>query len=73
MSILCIGVPMFHLKNRHLLNWVWRYFHEYHYSQIIVWTCGVVQTALYCDFFYNYFMAKRRGVDAPVKIAALPV
>ena len=57
----------------YLLNWVWRYFHEYHYSQIIVWTCGVVQTALYCDFFYNYFMAKRRGVDAPVKIAALPV
>ena len=39
----------------------------------LVWLAGVVQTALYCDFFYNYFMAKKRGIDAPVKIQALPV
>jgi ER lumen protein retaining receptor len=39
----------------YLLNWIYRYFHEYHYSQIIVWVCGVVQTALYMDFFANYF------------------
>ena len=57
----------------YLLNWVWRYFHEYHYSQIIVWVCGVVQTALYMDFFLNYFQSKRSGgINQTVKLG-LPV
>ena len=56
----------------YLLNWVWRYFHEYHYSQIIVWVCGVVQTALYCDFFVNYFQSKKGGINKTVKLG-LPV
>ena len=56
----------------YLLNWVYRYFHEYHYSQIIVWVCGVVQTALYCDFFVNYFQSKKGGINKTVKLG-LPV
>ena len=57
----------------YLLNWVYRYFHEYHYSQIIVWVCGVVQTALYMDFFANYFAQKKKSLNAPVKLPSLPV
>jgi len=56
----------------YLLNWVYRYFHEYHYSQIIVWVCGIVQTALYMDFFANYFATKKKGLNADVSLA-LPV
>eukprot|EP01026_Neomeris_dumetosa_P037753 TRINITY_DN30621_c0_g1_i3.p1 TRINITY_DN30621_c0_g1~~TRINITY_DN30621_c0_g1_i3.p1 ORF type:complete len:218 (-),score=-0.23 TRINITY_DN30621_c0_g1_i3:195-848(-) len=38
----------------YLLNWIYRYFTEQQYSQWIVWLSGLLQTALYCDFFYYY-------------------
>jgi ER lumen protein retaining receptor len=38
----------------YLLNWVYRYATEGH-SDWIVWIAGLVQTALYMDFFYIYF------------------
>lgn len=37
----------------YLLNWVYRYFSEAHYDLIVIFA-GVVQTILYCDFFYLY-------------------
>lgn len=40
-----------------IVNWVWRYFTEPGYRQWIVWVSGVVQTALYADFFYYYSLA----------------
>mmetsp|Transcript_32195 Transcript_32195/g.91343 ORF Transcript_32195/g.91343 Transcript_32195/m.91343 type:complete len:216 (+) Transcript_32195:235-882(+) len=43
----------------YILNWIYRYFTETRYRQWIVWTSGVVQTALYCDFFYFYIKAWR--------------
>ncbi len=36
--------------------------------QIIVWVSGIVQTALYLDFFYNYINAKRENIDAPIQL-----
>lgn len=27
-----------------------------------VWTCGVVQTIIYCDFFYYYFLVRAAAV-----------
>ncbi|XP_077251107.1 ER lumen protein retaining receptor family protein [Tasmannia lanceolata] len=39
----------------YLLNWIYRYFTEKHYSRWISWVSGLVQTALYADFFYYYF------------------
>ena len=36
--------------------------------QIIVWVSGIVQTALYLDFFYNYINAKRERIDAPIAL-----
>lgn len=38
----------------YLLNWIYRYFTEKNYQHWIVWTAGMVQTALYGDFFYYY-------------------
>ena len=34
----------------------------------IVWFAGLVQTALYCDFFYHYYQSKRGGMNRPVKL-----
>lgn len=41
-------------RGLYILNWVYRYFTEPHYKQWIVWLSGIVQTALYADFFYYY-------------------
>ncbi|KAL0278594.1 UNVERIFIED_CONTAM: hypothetical protein PYX00_000369 [Menopon gallinae] len=37
----------------YLLNWIYRYYAENHYDLIAIFA-GVVQTLLYCDFFYLY-------------------
>ena len=41
---------------------------EDNYLQIIVWVSGIVQTALYLDFFYNYINAKRERIDAAITL-----
>ncbi|KAK8958264.1 ER lumen protein retaining receptor [Platanthera guangdongensis] len=40
----------------YILNWIYRYLAENHYSRWISWVAGIVQTALYLDFFYYYFI-----------------
>mmetsp|Transcript_14751 Transcript_14751/g.16372 ORF Transcript_14751/g.16372 Transcript_14751/m.16372 type:complete len:248 (+) Transcript_14751:40-783(+) len=45
----------------YILNWIWRFFTEPNYSQWIVWIAGLVQTGLYCDFFYHYVLSVRQG------------
>ena len=37
----------------YLLNWVYRYYTEGFYDMIAI-VAGVIQTILYCDFFYLY-------------------
>lgn len=44
----------------YLLNWVYRYYMEGFHDWIAI-TAGVVQTILYCDFFYLYVT---RGTSA---------
>merc|ERR1711988_270139 len=44
----------------YILNWVYRYFVE-DYTNVVGWIGGVVQTALYCDFFYYYAKSKWYG------------
>ncbi|OMO62226.1 ER lumen protein retaining receptor [Corchorus olitorius] len=39
----------------YLINWVYRFFAENHKFRWIPWLSGLVQTALYADFFYYYF------------------
>lgn len=38
----------------YLINWIYRLATEPEYSEWIVWIAGLVQTGLYCDFFYYY-------------------
>ncbi|KAL8538336.1 hypothetical protein ACS0TY_000356 [Phlomoides rotata] len=38
----------------YLLNWIYRFFTELHKIRWIPWLSGLVQTALYADFFYYY-------------------
>ena len=52
----------------YLFNWIYRYATEDNYMQIIVWVSGIVQTALYLDFFYNYINAKKENIDAPLTL-----
>lgn len=44
----------------YLLNWVYRYVVENHYDLIAI-IAGVVQTILYCDFFYLYITKVLKG------------
>lgn len=48
-------------RGLYILNWIYRYFTEKHYRQWLVWICGVVQTAIYCDFFYYYILSWRNN------------
>lgn len=52
----------------YLCNWIYRYFTEDDYLQRIVWVAGIVQTGLYCDFFYHYYNSKKGGMNRPVKL-----
>jgi len=45
----------------YLLNWIYRYFTEDDYRNWIVWLSGMVQSAIYCDFFYYYIKAQLAG------------
>lgn len=47
-------------RGLYILNWVWRYFAE-GYVSWVSWTTGIVQTALYSDFFYHYFTKVMQG------------
>ena len=52
----------------YLLNWIYKYAMGDHHSNWIVWIPGVVQTAIYCDFFYYYLLSimEGRNVVLPV-------
>ncbi|KAL8259449.1 hypothetical protein R6Q59_027402 [Mikania micrantha] len=41
----------------YILNWIYRYFTETHFSGWISCISGILQTALYADFFYYYFIS----------------
>ncbi|KAM7530485.1 hypothetical protein LguiB_033895 [Lonicera macranthoides] len=41
----------------YILNWIYRYFSEPHFTRWISCVAGLVQTALYADFFYYYFIS----------------
>ncbi|KAK9811912.1 hypothetical protein WJX72_012306 [[Myrmecia] bisecta] len=45
----------------YLLNWIYRFFTEPNYRQWLVWIAGIVQTAVYVDFFYYYIKSWRNN------------
>jgi uncharacterized membrane protein (DUF485 family) len=60
----------------YILNWIYRYYTEGHFDPIAV-CAGVLQTVLYCDFFYLY-VTKGRSVcvctrtQAPGRLSRAP-
>eukprot|EP00747_Dinoflagellata_sp_TGD_P196296 gnl/TRDRNA2_/TRDRNA2_66204_c0_seq1.p1 gnl/TRDRNA2_/TRDRNA2_66204_c0~~gnl/TRDRNA2_/TRDRNA2_66204_c0_seq1.p1 ORF type:complete len:218 (-),score=30.02 gnl/TRDRNA2_/TRDRNA2_66204_c0_seq1:107-760(-) len=44
----------------YILNWIYRYFAD-DYVNWVGWLGGLVQTGLYCDFFYYYAKSKWYG------------
>jgi ER lumen protein retaining receptor len=55
----------------YILNWVYRYYTELHYSAWIPWVSGFIQTALYADFFWCYVKSKAKG-HKNVDVGILP-
>ncbi|KAI4499736.1 hypothetical protein M0802_004992 [Mischocyttarus mexicanus] len=47
-------------RGLYLLNWVYRYYAEDHFDLIAI-VAGLVQTVLYCDFFYLYITKVLKG------------
>ena len=48
-------------RTLYLFNWIWRYHFEGFFDLIAI-VAGLVQTVLYCDFFYLYITkGSRRG------------
>lgn len=46
----------------YILNWIYRAYHEKYYQHnYVVYACGIVQTLLYCDFFYYFVLSKYKG------------
>eukprot|EP01128_Nolandella_sp_AFSM9_P006089 TRINITY_DN3062_c0_g1_i1.p1 TRINITY_DN3062_c0_g1~~TRINITY_DN3062_c0_g1_i1.p1 ORF type:complete len:232 (-),score=57.24 TRINITY_DN3062_c0_g1_i1:712-1386(-) len=45
----------------YLINWIYRFATEKDYSHWLVWVAGLVQTAIYVDFFYYYFQSYKKG------------
>jgi ER lumen protein retaining receptor len=41
-------------RSLYILNWIYRFMTEPGYRQWLVWTSGIVQTIIYCDFFWYY-------------------
>ena len=41
----------------YILNWIYRFMTEPGYHAWIAWVSGLVQTAVYIDFFYYYLQA----------------
>ncbi|CAH0719451.1 unnamed protein product, partial [Brenthis ino] len=47
-------------RGLYLLNWIYRYIVENHHEPIAI-VAGIVQTVLYCDFFYLYITKVLKG------------
>lgn len=60
-------------RTLYLFNWIWRYHFEGFFDLIAI-VAGLVQTVLYCDFFYLYItkgnqdtgLAERAALSSPV-------
>jgi len=52
----------------YLINWIYRFATEKHYRNWIVWIAGVIQTLIYCDFFYYYLRAIQAGQNVQLPL-----
>ncbi|CAO2632952.1 ER lumen protein-retaining receptor 1, partial [Lemmus lemmus] len=59
-------------RTLYLFNWIWRYHFEGFFDLIAI-VAGLVQTVLYCDFFYLYITKGNQGVGLAERPALSPV
>eukprot|EP00474_Spongospora_subterranea_P000642 CRZ01100.1 hypothetical protein [Spongospora subterranea] len=52
----------------YLVNWIFRVMTEEGYWSPIIWLTGIIQTSIYCDFFYYYITCRVKG-----KYVSLPI
>jgi len=52
----------------YLINWIYRLLTEPDYTNWIVWVAGLVQTIIYCDFFWYYLKARIEGTRMALPI-----
>lgn len=52
----------------YIANWIYRIYLEPQYRDWIPWVSGVIQTIIYCDFFYYYIKAKTLGAKMTLPI-----
>jgi hypothetical protein len=70
----CPALSLSTASGLYILNWVYRILTEYYYRKWIEWIAGLVQTALYIDFFVHYYRAKSAaGLGADVVISGSEV
>lgn len=48
-------------RGLYIFNWAYRYVAEDHATETIVWVFGIIQTLVYADFFYYYYVAAKHG------------
>lgn len=51
----------------YLINWIWRFYFEGFFDMIAI-VAGVVQTILYCDFFYLYVTKGELHMVSPISL-----
>lgn len=52
----------------YIANWIYRFATETYYRDWIPWVSGVIQTIIYCDFFYYYIKARTTGAKMTLPI-----
>lgn len=59
-------------RTLYLFNWIWRYHFEGFFDLIAI-VAGLVQTVLYCDFFYLYITKGNQDAGLAERSALFPV
>lgn len=59
-------------RTLYLFNWIWRYHFEGFFDLIAI-VAGLVQTVLYCDFFYLYITKGNQDAGLAERPALFPV
>lgn len=58
-------------RGLYLVNWSWRYYYEGFFDLISI-VAGVVQTMLYCTFYFYMIVVPRSNPDLQGKNLSLP-
>ncbi|CAN8290841.1 unnamed protein product [Cochlearia groenlandica] len=55
-------------RGLYVINWIYRYFTEDHFTSWIACGSGLIQTALYADFFYYYYLSWKNNTKIKLPV-----